>query len=106
MTIYLGFSIGFIAAVLYKLMRAWLGIQIGLLILMYLGSGAFIVPTSLPQYIRDFIWFNPMFHCVEWLRSAYYEGYGVGLLNKEYVVGFATSILFLGLVAERSIRES
>jgi capsular polysaccharide transport system permease protein len=103
-TIYLGFSIGFFAAVLYKLLRAWNGIQIGLLILAYFTGGAFFVPTALPQWIRDILWFNPLLHAIEWLRAAYYEGYGDGMLSREYLLGYATVIMLLGLVAERGVR--
>lgn len=103
-TIYLGFAIGFLAAVLYKLWRAWLGIQIGLLILMYVTSGAFFIPTSLPQWMRDLIWINPMLHAVEWLRSAYYEGYGHGMLNPAYLLSYCTALIFIGLAAERGVR--
>jgi capsular polysaccharide transport system permease protein len=103
-SIYLGFSMGFTAAIFYKLVRFWLGIQIGILILMYIGSGAFILPSMLPAIVRDIIWFNPMFHAVEWLRSAYYEGYGQGMLSKEYLLAYATVTLFFGLLAERGVR--
>lgn len=103
-TIYFGFALGFVSAIMYKLARAWLGVQIVLFIILYFGSGALHLPTALPQKIRDIMWFNPLFHSVEWLRSAYYEGYGYGTLNKEYLVGVATVVLFLGLAMERGVR--
>jgi capsular polysaccharide transport system permease protein len=103
-SIYFGFSIGFIAAVLYKVFRPWLAIQVGLLILMYFTAGIVILPTSVPQPLRDYLWFNPMLHQVEWLRSAYYDDFGQGMLSKEYLIGFATVVLLLGLSAERALR--
>ena len=103
-TVYLAFSIGFIAAVLYKLTRAWAAVQIGLLILMYFTSGAFFMPTSMPQVVQDVIWYNPLLHSVEWLRSAYYDGYGYGMLSRSYLIGFATALLFIGLLSERLVR--
>lgn len=103
-TVYLAFSIGFLAAVLFKLMRAWAMVQIGLLILMYFTSGALIVPSSLPNSIQTFIWFNPLLHSVEWLRSAYYDGYSYGQLSRSYLLGFATLLMFSGLLAERAAR--
>lgn len=103
-TIYLGFSIGFVSAVLYKAVRAWIVILIGMLILMYVTSGALFIPSALSENIQNYLWWNPLLHCVEWLRSAYYDGYGSSLLNRGYLIGFATISLFLGLVAERAIR--
>ena len=103
-TIYLGFSIGFAGAVFYKLVRAWMVVVIVMLILMYVTSGALFLPTALPQHIQYYLSWNPLFHSVEWLRSAYFDGYGTSLLDRGYLLGFATVNLFLGLVAERAIR--
>ncbi len=103
-TIYLAFSIGFVSAVLFKMMRAWVAILILLLILMYFSSGALFMPSTLPENVQYWLWFNPLFHSVEWLRSAYYEGYAYGMLSRGYLIGFATALLFLGMLAERSMR--
>lgn len=103
-TIYLGFAIGFVSAVIYKLMRAWLVIQISLLVFGYAAGGAFFLPSSLPQSVRELLWFNPILHSIEWLRSAYYDNYGDGILNRGYLLAYATAILFIGLVFERGAR--
>jgi capsular polysaccharide transport system permease protein len=103
-TIYLGFAIGFLGAILYKITRVWLAFQIAILIVMYLSGGIFFIPTALPQWLRDILWFNPMLHAIEWLRSAYFEGYGQGMLSREYLIGYSTVTLFLGLLAERGMR--
>ena len=103
-TIYLGFSIGFISAILYKLLRAWIVIQIVLLILAYIVSGAVIPVSSLPEQARHWLWFNPLVHSVEWLRSSYYDAYGESILDRSYLIGYATMLLFCGLVTERAVR--
>ena len=103
-TLYLAIAVGWTAAIMYALMRAWLGVQIGLFIVMYFTSGVFFVPTNLPAKIRDLLWFNPLLHSVEWLRSAYYDGYGYGMLSKSYLLWYATVVLFIGLVLERAVR--
>lgn len=103
-TIYLGFSIGFISAILYKLVRAWLAVQIGLLILMYIASGAFMPIWSLPQWMRTILWFNPLVHSVEWLRAAYYETTAYGIISKSYLIGYSTVLIFIALVLERAVR--
>jgi non-heme chloroperoxidase len=42
---------------------------------------------------------------VEWMRSAFYDGYGLGeLLDKRYMLGFVFSSIFFGLVLERGVR--
>lgn len=103
-TIYLGFSIGFAGAVIFKAFRPWMVVVIITLIVMYVTSGALFLPSALPEKIQYYLSWNPLFHSVEWLRSAYYDGYGNNLLDRGYLLGFATLNLFIGLVAERAIR--
>jgi capsular polysaccharide transport system permease protein len=103
-TCYLGFAIGWLGAVMYAVVRFWLAVQIGWLILMYVSSGVIIVPTSLPEKVRNILWYNPLLHAVEWLRSSYYDGYGYGMLDRSYLFWSATVILFIALVLERGIR--
>jgi capsular polysaccharide transport system permease protein len=103
-TVYLGLAIGWVGAVMYAIIRLWLIVQIGLLIGMYVTSGIFFIPTSLPEQIRNILWYNPLIHSVEWLRSAYYDGYGYGMLSRTYLLVSATLILFVGLLLERGIR--
>jgi capsular polysaccharide transport system permease protein len=104
-TIYLGFSIGFLGAVFYKVIKAWIVVVIVTLIIMYVTSGAFLYPAALSPKIQYYMSWNPLFHSVEWLRSAYYDGYGNDILDRGYLIGFASLNLFAGLVAERVIRE-
>jgi capsular polysaccharide transport system permease protein len=103
-TIFFGFSYGFIGAILFKLMRAWIAPHLLILVLMYVTSGVFFVPTNLPEGIQNIIWYNPLMHCVEWLRSAYYDDYGYGMLDRGYVIGFATVLFVVGLITERMVR--
>lgn len=103
-TIYLGFSIGCLGAVFYKLTRAWIAVQLAVLGVMYVTSGAFFLPSAMPQWIRNIIWYNPLLHTVEWLRTSYYEGYGHGMLDPAYPIAFSTILLFIALAAERAVR--
>lgn len=103
-TIYLGFAIGFISALLFKLTRAWLPVQVVLIIVLYVTAGVFFIPSALPDNIQNILWYNPLLHCVEWMRSAYYDGYGYGLLDRGYLVSFSTFVIALSLVVERAVR--
>jgi capsular polysaccharide transport system permease protein len=103
-TIYLGIGLGFVGAIVFKLFRAWMFVQLLIVIVMYLTSSAFILPRLLPEEVRDIIWFNPLFHCVEWMRLAYYEGYGEDLLSRSYLLGFSSVLFAVGMLSERLIR--
>jgi capsular polysaccharide transport system permease protein len=103
-TIYLSFAIGFLSAVLYKMVKAWMVVLILVLIVMYFTSGALVMPSTMPDWAQYWLWFNPLLHSVEWLRSAYYDGYSYGMLSRGYLIGSATVLLFLGFLAERAFR--
>lgn len=103
-TIYFGFAVGFFSAVVYRMVRAYMVILIGLMIGMYVTAGVFFIPTNLPEELQNYLWYNPLLHCVEWLRSAYFEGYGYGMLNREYLLSVSTMFLVMGLLLERAAR--
>jgi capsular polysaccharide transport system permease protein len=103
-SIFLGFSMGWINAVIYSMMPAW-GIVVAMtMLVMYFTAGIFFLPTTMPQQIQDILWFNPLLHAVEWFRSAYFEGYGYGLLDRTYLLSFALVLLFCGTLLERLLR--
>ncbi len=103
-TIYLAFSLGFFSAIIFKMFRGWMVVHIVFVIVLYFTSGALFLPSALPDTAQYFLWFNPLLHSVEWLRSAYYDGYSYGMLSKEYLLGFSTALLFMGFVGERAFR--
>ena len=104
-TIYLGISVGFLNVVLFMMLKiVWLIAFILISLLMYVSSGAFLLSSNLSVGVRQILWYNPLFQCVEWLRSAYYDGYSASDLSRGYVLGVASCCLFLGLVGERLFR--
>jgi len=72
--------------------------------IIYLSSGAPIYLQSLPDIVVYYCSFNPTFHAVEWVRSAYYLGYQAQYLDKTYLVGWAIGSLAVGLYMERALR--
>ena len=103
--IFLGISIGTFNAIMYMLFRqTWMIVFIILMIVMYVTSGAFILSSNLSVEVREVLWYNPLFQLVEWLRSAYYDGYGAASLSKTYVLGFSLVCFFLGIVGEKVFR--
>lgn len=67
-------------------------------------SGVFYVPKSMPPFVQGIIVWNPVMHCVDWLRSGAYLDYNP-LLNKEYVIWFGLVTLALSLIIERYFRN-
>jgi capsular polysaccharide transport system permease protein len=103
-TIFFALALGLLNNVMLSLSRMWMLVFIFVLLIMYFTSGVLFMPSSLPQEVRAILWYNPLFQSVEWLRSAYYEGYGDELLSKSYFVSVSTILLFIGLLGERFLR--
>ena len=70
-----------------------------IIITFYPTAGIFINPESMPRAIGDLFYWNPLLHCVEMVRSAYYPDYTTRLLDIKYpfILGFATIVAGLGL---------
>lgn len=103
-TVYLSISMGVFNAIMTSILKFWPIIFVLFMLLMYFTSGVFIPVERLSQDIKDVLWFNPLLHSVEWLRSSYFEGYGDDMLSISYLFWFATILLFLGLLGEYFLR--
>ena len=100
----LGFGFGILNGVIAGLMVPWVTGYAICQILMWIASGILFVPDALPETVRYWLSFNPALQGVEWMRSAYYDGYGTGVLDRNYMIGFALVSLLLGLGLDRCAR--
>src|SRR3984957_5294449 len=105
LTLYLGFTWGTYNAVFAALFPGWaIGFNLCFPVL-WLGSGIVFNFHGLPIQYAHMLSFNPLLHCVEWLRYAYYEGYPSDLLHPSYTFWFATTLLAGAFVWERMFRR-
>jgi capsular polysaccharide transport system permease protein len=100
----LGLGTGILNAIIAAGFRPWITGYALLNIIAWITSGVIFVPQAFPEPIRYALSFSPLVHGIEWLRSAYYEGYGDGYLDKGYLLGWGISTVCLGLVLERLVR--
>ncbi len=100
----LGVGVGVINAIVAVALPLWVTGFALVIIVMWLTSGVFFVAHALPEALRYPLSFNPLAHGIEWVRSAYYEGYGSGFIDKPYLIGHALVWLCLGLLLERAVR--
>jgi|FEC22Drversion2_1045045.scaffolds.fasta_scaffold00324_22 capsular polysaccharide transport system permease protein len=99
----LGFGYGILNALIVVAVPMWMTGATLFYILLYMVSGIFFVVDTMPETIRYYLSFNPVLQTVEWMRSAYYDGYG-SILDKEYTVSFAVLMLVAALLIERLYR--
>jgi len=103
-TVYFSISLGFLGTICSALSASWMVVLTILLVFAYLLSGIFVPMSSFSREAQAWLSLNPLAHCVEWLRSAYYIGYGSDFISKSYVLWTSTAFLFLGLLGERFLR--
>lgn len=75
------------------------------MVVVYLSAGGPIYLHAFPEELVYYCSFNPVFHAVSWMRSAYYLGYPVQDLDKTYLIGWAMGSIALGLFMERTLKR-
>jgi capsular polysaccharide transport system permease protein len=75
------------------------------MVIFYLTSGAPIYVHIFPEIVVYICSWNPVFHAVEWMRSAYYIGYPTQALDMNYLLGWTIGSLVIGLGMERTFRR-
>lgn len=102
--ILLGVGVGLLNGIICLIFPVWVAGYTGLAIPLYISSGILFDPDTLPEKARYFLTFNPVLHVVEWMRSAYYPGYGSVLLDKTYPISIGICAIFFALLLERLVR--
>ncbi|MGO9006992.1 MAG: ABC transporter permease [Beijerinckiaceae bacterium] len=100
----LGLGWGVVNAIIAAAVPFWVTGFFLLQIILWMASGILFVPDALPEAIRTPLSYLPPLQGVEWMRSAYYEGYGAIILDRPYLISFAIVTLFIGLALERLVR--
>lgn len=103
-TIYLAISVGFLVSLIAVVLPATAMIYMLFVLVIYLTSGTLFVPSLMPQQAISVLSWNPVLHGVEWMRAAYFLGYPTQVLDKFYMLSFASVAMLAGLVIERLTR--
>ncbi|RVG94217.1 ABC transporter permease [Sinorhizobium meliloti] len=76
---------------------------------MFLISGVFFLPDSLPHPFREIILYNPIVHVVMLFRTGFYPEYRAMGMDLQYLGEFTAVMIFLGLalfsLSWRQMRE-
>jgi len=100
----LGLGFGLLNGVIALAFPFWITIYSLSIIAFWMSAGIFFVPDALPETFRNALAWHPVLQTTEWMRSAYYEGYGGLVLDRSYTISVGLGALFLGLLLERAMR--
>jgi len=102
--ILLGLGFGLLNGVIALAIPMWFTGYSLVIILLWASSGVLFVPDALPEFFRNALAYHPALQIIEWMRSAYYEGYGSLVLDRSYAIEAGLVSVFLGLLFERAMR--
>ncbi|SHN12305.1 ABC transporter permease [Roseibium suaedae] len=102
----LAIGMGIIASIIASIAPFFTTVYGLTMALTYVTSGAPIYLHAFPEQVISIVSWNPIFHAVEWMRSAYYLGYPTQWLSKGYLLGWALGSVSCGLIFERLLRTT
>jgi capsular polysaccharide transport system permease protein len=65
---------------------------------MFIISCVFMVYNNMPEFLREWLWFNPLVHIVGLMRRGFYSSYDAPYVSVGYVLGFSAVCLVMGLI--------
>nr|WP_158161527.1 ABC transporter permease [Vibrio mimicus] len=65
---------------------------------LYFLSGIFFTASSLPLQAREWLQWNPIFQCVEWVRAGFFATYQSTYIQFNYAISCALILFTLGLI--------
>jgi capsular polysaccharide transport system permease protein len=105
LTLYLGCAYGLINALIAHVFQFWsYGFNV-LFPLIWIMSGILFYPPGIPSPYKEYLFYNPLLQCVEYIRYSYYEGYPSDLIDVSYVFWSATCMIAIGILIERNFRR-
>lgn len=93
----LGLGIGLVNCTLFALSKGW-EVAYGVISRpLFLISAVFFTFGSLPGFVRDFLWWNPLIHLVGLMRAGFYPVYDADYVSPLYVLAIALGLNVAGL---------
>jgi len=101
----LGLGIGIINLVIISFWKTWGQIEGLLSRPLFFMSGIFFLPSNFTPEVQYWLSWNPVLHCIEWMREGFYINYQSTILDKQYLIQFVVIAVFLGILSERLYRK-
>lgn len=94
----LAFGTGILNAYLFMAFPAWERIWMVLTRPLFIISGVFFLFEDLPDWVQQFLWFNPIFHATGEMRHGIFPTYDASYVSSPFVYGVGMALAALGLM--------
>ncbi|NNC72607.1 MAG: ABC transporter permease [Sphingomonadaceae bacterium] len=98
---YFTLASAFFSSSLARILPIWQNVWSYMSRPIWLLSGIFFTLESLPPAAREYIYYNPIAHMIEWFRSAAIPTFESQVYDPFYPLAVATVFLLIGLVIDR-----
>lgn len=105
MSVLLGFGVGAISSSLNLMLPTTARIVPILLRILFFTSGLFFSISELPLKLQKILFFNPILHIIELMRSGFSNTYPASFVSVSYIAGWVMASLAVGLLLERYSRN-
>ena len=102
LTALLGLGVGLCNGVLSGLFPIWSTIWSILSRPLFLASGIFFIYESIPRFVQEILWWNPLIHITGLVRRGFYTTYDGTYISMTYSYGVALVLIMLGLIFMRA----
>lgn len=65
---------------------------------LFLMSGVFFTYELMPNFVQDFLWWNPILQLIGLMRRGVYGVYPADYVNEGYIIALSLGLLFAGLL--------
>jgi ABC-type polysaccharide/polyol phosphate export permease/Tfp pilus assembly protein PilF len=72
--------------------------------LLYVASGIYFSPISMPDWVRDILVWNPILQGIEFFRSGFFPQYDPHWLDVNYLLIWVVASIGVGFALERALR--
>ena len=99
----IGFGVGMVNSFIILILPSYQNIYSIITRPLMFMSGVFYLASDqlIPKPILDILYYNPILHCTEWLRSGFYKNWESKFTDFNYVIPFLVISLFIGLLTQR-----
>jgi capsular polysaccharide transport system permease protein len=92
----LGLGIGTLNCVLFGFWPTWRNVWNVLTKPLFIMSGMFFTFEAMPRQLQDILWYNPLLHCIAYVRAGFYGGYDPTYVSPYYVLGISGTTFLIG----------
>jgi capsular polysaccharide transport system permease protein len=95
---------GAVNVVLFEIFPAWDTFYAALIRLLYFTSGIYYSPIGMPDWLRDWLLWNPVLQGIDFFRGGFFRQYEPHWLDLGYLSAWAAGSVGIGLALERATR--